>query len=181
MPPIISLDRESAMSNAVHTLDQRSPRQWTGWTVLMTLLVFFGVIFAVNGIMIYAALSTLTGTDTDSAYQAGLQYEQEVAQAQAQDARHWQIDAKLTPSADGERVDLSARDATGRPLAGLDASVTFERPTDRRLDRSVVLVEDGAGRFHGSAELAAGQWDLVIELTRRGAQMFLSKNRVILK
>ena len=69
------------MSDVMRIMDLRSPRQWTGWTVLITLLGFFGVIFAVNGVMIYAALSTLSGTDTDSAYQAGLQYEQEVAQA----------------------------------------------------------------------------------------------------
>ncbi len=169
------------MSDAFHILDRRMPHRWSGWTILIVLLAFFGVIFAVNGVMVYAALSTLSGTDTDSAYQAGLQYEQEVAQAQAQDARRWQVDGKLTPSATGERVDLSARDAAGRPLSGVDASITFERPTDRRLDRSVALVEDGAGRFHGSTELAAGQWDLVIELTRDGAQMFLSKNRVVLK
>lgn len=169
------------MADVAHMLDQKSPRRWSGWTVLITLLVFFGVVFAVNGAMIYAALSTLTGTDTDSAYQAGLQYEQEVAQAEAQDARHWQVDAKLTPSASGERVDLDARDAAGHALGGMDASITFERPTDRRLDRSVPLVEDAAGRFHGSTALAAGQWDIVIELTHNGAQMFRSKNRVVLR
>ncbi len=79
-------------------------------------------------------------------------YEQDVAMAKAQDARHWRVDAKLTPAADGERLDVNARDAAGRPLGGIEASVIFERPTDRRLDRSVVLVEDAAGRFHGSAE-----------------------------
>ncbi len=157
------------------------PRRWTGWTVLFTLLGFFGVVFAVNGAMMYEALSTLSGTDTDSAYQAGLMYEQAVAMAKAQDARHWRVDAKLTPSPAGERLDVSARDATGQPLAGMDASAVFERPTDRRLDRSVVLVEDAAGRFHGDADVAAGQWDIVIELTRHGEQLFRSKNRVILK
>lgn len=159
----------------------RPPRRWTGWTVLCTLLGFFGVIFAVNGVMIYEALSTLTGVDTDSAYQAGLMYEQAVAMAKAQDARHWRVDAKLTPSSGGERLDVSARDASGQPLADMQASAVFERPTDRRLDRSVVLVEDTAGRFHGDADVAAGQWDVVIELTRQGEQMFRSKNRVILK
>jgi len=169
------------MSDFTHMLEQKSQRPWTGWTVLITLLAFFGVIFAVNGAMIYAALSTLSGTDTDSAYQAGLQYEQEVARAQAQDGRHWQVDAKLTPSATGERIDLSARDASGRPLSGMDALITFERPTDRRLDHSVSVIEDGAGRFHGSTALAAGQWDVVIELTHNGAEMFRSKNRVVLR
>jgi nitrogen fixation protein FixH len=156
-------------------------RRWTGWTVLLSLLAFFGVIFAVNGVMVYEALSTLSGVDTDSAYQAGLQYEQEVAQAEKQDTRHWQIDAKLTPAAPGERLDLSARDASGRPLGGMQAMVTFERPTDRRLDRNVVLVQDGTGRFHGNAAVEAGQWDLVIVLSRHGEQMFRSKNRVFLK
>jgi nitrogen fixation protein FixH len=159
----------------------RLPRQWTGWTVLFTLLGFFGVVFAVNGVMIYEALSTLSGTDTDSAYQAGLMYENSVAMAKAQDARHWRVDAKLTPAPGGERLDVSARDDKGRPLAGIQASAVFERPTDQRLDRSVVLVEDAAGRFHGGADVAAGQWDLVIELTRHGEQQFRSRNRVILK
>ena len=170
-------EQNSADTPAANGLQWR----WSGWTVLITLVVFFGVIFAVNGVMIYEALSTLTGVDTDSAYQAGLQFEQEVAQAKAQDERHWRVDARLTPSAAGERVDVSARDAAGRPIGGVEASATFQRPTDRRMDRSVVLVEDSTGRFHGSADVAAGQWDLVIELTQRGEQMFRSKNRVVVK
>lgn len=167
----------SAMSDGFRS----ARRPWTGWTVLLTLFAFFGVIFLVNGVLIYEALSTLSGTDTDSAYQAGLQFEQEVAESKAQDARHWHIDARLTPASGGERLDLSARDAAGAPLSGIEASVVFERPTDRRLDRGVMLVEDAAGRFHGSADVAPGQWDLVIELTRHGEEMFRSKNRVVLK
>ncbi len=169
------------MSDYMSDQSLKTERPWTGWMVLLALLGFFGVIFAVNGVMIYEALSTLSGVETDSAYQAGLQFEQNVAMAKAQDARHWSVDAKLTPSAAGERLDLSARDAAGQPLSGMQASIIFERPTDRRLDRNVVLVEDGAGRFHGSAEVAAGQWDLVIELTRHGEQLFRSMNRVVLK
>lgn len=156
-------------------------RPWTGWTVMLTLIGFFGVVFLVNGVMIYEALSTLSGVDTDSAYQAGLQFEHEVAESKAQDARQWRVDARLTPASAGERLDVSARDAAGEPLGGMQASAVFERPTDRRLDRGVVLIEDAAGRFHGNAEVAAGQWDLVIELTRHGEQMFRSKNRVVLK
>jgi nitrogen fixation protein FixH len=158
----------------------RQPRPITGRTVLLWLLAFFGVVFAVNGVMIHEALSTLSGVDTDSAYQAGLQYEREVALAKAQDARHWRVDAKVTPAANGARLDITAHDAAGRPLSGLDAAAIFERPTDRRLDEDVALVADGAGRFHGSAALAAGQWDLVIEFSRRGEQLFRSRNRVVL-
>jgi nitrogen fixation protein FixH len=79
------------------------------------------------------------------------------------------------------RLDIDARDAAGHPLTGMDATATFERPTDRRLDRDVTITEDSPGHFHGSAEIPAGQWDVVIELSRRGDREFRSKNRVVLR
>jgi len=91
--------------------DNGGGRRWTGLTVLLALLGFFGVVFAVNGVMIFAALSTLTGVDTASAYQAGRMFEHDVAMAHAQDARHWQVDAKVIVIAD------SARRRTGRSAA----------------------------------------------------------------
>lgn len=157
-------------------------RRWTGLMVLLTLLGFFGVVFAVNGVMIFAALSTMTGVDTASAYQAGRMFEYEVAMARAQDARRWQVDAKVLPSTGGmRRIFVVTRDASGRPLRGLTPSVTFERPTYRRLDRSVRVTEDEPGNFHGNDEIAAGQWDLVIVLSRAGDEMFRSRNRIVLK
>jgi nitrogen fixation protein FixH len=156
-------------------------RPWTGRMVLLTLVGFFGVIFVANGILVREALSTMSGLDTESAYQAGRQYEHEVALAKAQDARQWRVDAQVIPSGNGAQLEIAARDAAGQALSGLDASAVFERPTDRRLDQSVALSEIGTGRFHGSTALEAGQWDLVIEFTRRGEQVFRSRNRVVVR
>ena len=157
-------------------------RPLTGWRILLYLVGFFAVVMGVNGIMAYAALSTMRGTDTDSAYQAGRQFEEDVAMAKAQDARHWHVDAKITAASGGERrLDVAARDAADRPLGGVTLSAVFERPTDRGLDQSVTIAEDGPGRFHGKVAVAPGQWDLVIELTRAGEPMFRSRNRVVLK
>lgn len=158
-----------------------SPRPLTGRIVLLWLLAFFGVVFAVNGVMVHEALSTLSGVDTDSAYQAGRMYEHEVAMAKAQDARQWRVEATVTPSPAGARFEVTARDAAGAPLHDLDALAVLERPTDRRLDRDVAVTEDGAGRFHGNVDAERGQWDLVIELSRHGEQLFRSKNRIVLK
>jgi len=157
-------------------------RQLTGRMVLLCLVGFFGVVFGVNGILIHEALSTLSGVDTDSAYQAGRMFEQDVAMAKAQDARQWRVEATVTPLPDGaRRVDVLARDAAGKPLSGMTLSAVFERPIDRRQDRGVTVTEDGPGRFHGSADIASGQWDLVIELSRQGDRLFRSRNRVVLK
>ena len=159
----------------------RRPRQWTGRMVLFCLLGFFGVVFAVNGVMVREALSTFGGLETESSYKAGRMFEQEIARAKAQDARQWHVDAKVTSAANDARLDIDVRDVAGRPLTGVDAAATFERPTDRRMDRDVALTESEPGHFHGSVDIPAGQWDLVIELSRHGDRQFRSKNRVILR
>ncbi len=161
--------------------DRQIGPRLTGWMVLFYLLTFFGVVVGVNGVMIYEALSTMRGVDTESAYQAGRMFEQDVAMLKAQDARHWQVDAKLTPAPDGTRLDLIARDEAGRVLTGMAASVNFERPTDRGLDHKIALTEDLPGQFRGKTSLIPGQWDLVIEISRHGQQLFRSKNRVVLR
>jgi hypothetical protein len=45
----------------------------------------------------------------------------------------------------------------------------------------VVLAEVGIGVYRGSAaDIAPGQWDLVLEGVAAGQRVFLSKNRVLL-
>jgi nitrogen fixation protein FixH len=158
------------------------PHQITGLMVLGFMIAFFAIIVGVNVFMAHAAISTFGGVDTASSYHAGQMFERDVAMAKAQDAQHWQVDAKLTRAADGTTlIDISARDGTGAPVSDLAASAQFARPTDRRLDRTVAVHQTGPGHFVGNADLAAGQWDLVIELSRQDERMFRSKNRVILK
>lgn len=158
------------------------PRELTGRMVLALLLAFFGVIFAVNGVLVHKALSTFGGVETESSYNAGQSFEREVAKAEAQDARHWRIAGEVTRATDGAALlDIVARDAGGAALTGLDALVSFERPTDRRLDRAIIVSNDGPGHFRGRATIAAGQWDLVIELWRQGERQFRSINRIVLK
>jgi len=156
--------------------------QITGLMVLGFMIAFFAIIVGVNVFMAHAAISTFGGVETASSYHAGQMFERDVAMAKAQDAKHWQVDAKLTRAADGTTfIDISARDGTGAPVSGVDASMQFARPTDGRLDRTVAVHQTGPGHFVGNADLAAGQWDLVIELLRQDERIFCSKNRVILK
>jgi nitrogen fixation protein FixH len=161
---------------------QAQPRQITGLMVLGFMIAFFAIIVGVNAFMAHAALTTFGGVETASSYQAGQTFEREVALAKLQDAQRWQVDAKVTRAADGTtRLDIAAQDGSGAPVSEVTASAQFARPTDRRLDRSIAVRQTGPGHFVGDAELAAGQWDLVIELSRQDERLFRSKNRVILK
>ena len=160
----------------------RRPRELTGRTVLLCLVTFFAVVASVNAVMMTFAVTTFGGVETASSYQAGVQFAREEAAANAQRTRHWQVTAALRPEINGStEVELSARDAAGRPLAGLEATVSLTHPTNRRLDRPVPMRTDGNGRFHGAVEPRPGQWDLVIELARDGERMFRSRERVILR
>jgi len=150
--------------------------------VLVGLLAFFGVVLGANGLLVHKALSTFGGVETDSSYRAGQLFERDVAMARAQDAQHWRVEASVTPAADGSALlDIVARDGVGLAVAGIDATATFERPTDRRLDRTVAVSKDAPGHFRGSAAISPGQWNLVIELSRQGERQFRSKNRIVLR
>ncbi|WP_316183544.1 FixH family protein [Bradyrhizobium sp. SZCCHNRI1009] len=156
--------------------------QLTGGMVLAMLLAFFGTVIGVNVYMMTAAISTLPGTEVDSAYSASLGYEDEIAAARAQEARRWQVEAHIERGAGGAAVvQVNARDASGNPLSGLTFQGRLERPADKRADQEVALAEIGGGIYRGTAEaIAPGQWDLVLEGDSSGRRLFLSKNRVLL-
>ncbi len=160
-----------------------APKPLTGRKVLFMLIAFFGVVIGVNVTMMKLAITTLPGTEVDSAYSASIGYEKEIMAAHEQAARHWQVNARIERSADGgATLQVEARDASGRPMTGLKFQGRLERPTDKRADLPVELAEVGIGIYRGNAaEVAPGQWDLVLEGdAKSGQRMFLSKNRVIL-
>ena len=156
-------------------------RPLTGRTVLICLLAFFGVVSLANAIMIRAAVTTFSGLETGSAYQAGQNFKYEEEAARAQQERHWQVKASVRPADGKTLIEIDARDAVGQPLAGLDATVQLQHPTDRRADQTVGLSEDTSGHFRGTAVPLAGQWDVLIDLSRGGERVFRSLNRVVLR
>lgn len=160
----------------------KQPRELTGRAVLLWLVAFFGVVFAVNGWLVQAATSTFGGLDTPSSYQAGLRFESEVARVERQQALHWQVDGKLKRDRAGEAVlDISVRDAQGQSVTGLTADATLEHPANSRLDHVIHLAKVGAGAFHGVAQGQSGQWDLIVDFYRGGERVFRSRSRVTLQ
>ena len=164
------------------TRTPRRLRELTGRHVLLGLIAFFGVVFAVNGVLVRAAISTFGGVETASSYKAGLQFEHEVAVAERQDALHWQVSGTLRRAGAGQAVlDLTARDARGAPLAGLSADARLAHPADERLDRVIEVRSVAAGVFHGQAAAQPGQWDLIVDLYRGDKRLFRSQSRVTLR
>jgi nitrogen fixation protein FixH len=158
------------------------PRTITGRTVLIAIVAFFGVVLGANLTMLKLAIDSMPGTEVDSAYRASLAFNHEIGAAREQAARGWQVTAHVERDGAGAgRVQVEARDRSGAPLTGLAFTARLSHPADKRADRTVALAETSGGTYRARFdELAAGQWDLVLEGGRDGAR-FVSRNRVVLE
>jgi nitrogen fixation protein FixH len=154
----------------------------TGRTVLICFLAFFGVVGGVNAAMVHFALSTFGGVETENAYRAGVAFNREIAAASQQEARHWQVQAQLTQVPEhGVQLAVQVRNASGAPVTGLEIASRLIHPTMARRDRNFALTETAAGTFRGETTVEAGQWDLLIDISRDGERLFRSTSRRILR
>ena len=160
----------------------KAPRELTGLAVLMCFVGFFGVVFAVNALLVQLATSTFGGVETSSSYKAGLMFSHEKEQSDRQQALYWQVDGRIARNAAGDAVlEITARDARGAALGGMNAEASLMHPADSRLDHSIALSRSGPGQFRGLTQAQPGQWELVVDLYNGTERMFRSRSRVTLR
>lgn len=155
----------------------------TGRHVLAMIVGFFATVAAVNGVMIYLAIGTFPGLVTASSYRVSQSYNGEIAAAEAQAARGWQVDEQISRAADGGAVlTLTLRDKAGAPVDALALSARLVHPVKQGGDLVAVVDPAGAGRYVGRfAGVEPGQWALVVEAMRGDERVWRSDNRVILR
>lgn len=138
-----------------------------GWWYPYIFVGCFVLVVAVNGAMAYFATSTFTGLETESAYQKGLAYNQNLALAKAQEQMGWTVDtqAKAVAGANGAQTDIavSYRDRDGKPVEGMEVHALMIRPTAKGQDHQIALKPQGDGRYGGVFTLPMkGVWDMDI-------------------
>lgn len=175
---LLNSDRAMAQRGFPERPNLRKPL--TGRSVVILLGLFFGVMFAANGALIYTALSTLHGEELENPYDASQVYNQRIAEARAQNLLGWVADVTTRQEGGGERVVADFRDRDGAPIPGLDVRARFVHPFDKGADREAILTSDG-GAYEGvAAPLHSGRWTLVIEAKQDGQRKFTSQNKVTL-
>lgn len=171
------------MSEAATIKGRKAKRGWTGFHTLAALVAFFGVIFTVNGIMTYIALSTFSGIETQNAYQTGRDYNERLEAAAVQQALGWQVSFDEVFAATSEGADAAVfvrvLDADGAALTGLEGELTFWRPVVRGEDVVSVLTETAPGVYSAQAALPArGHWEMRLLLERDTAAPYYLEKRV---
>ena len=131
---------------------------WNGRHVLAMLVAGFAIVFAVNGMMAYLAVSTFSGLDGEDSYRRGIDYNATIAEAQRQTSLGWSAQLDALPERKG--MELVLTDRTGAPVAGLTVSGVLGRASTNRFDRAVTLLATAPGHYQAAfpAALDPGAW-----------------------
>lgn len=149
------------------------PSSWIPWLFVGG----FMVVLIANGALLYYALQSWTGIETDSAYDKGVNFNEQIDSAEAQARLGWRSELTFEPRGERRaRVTLLLEDSAGAALEQAEVVASFVRPTQEGHDLSLVLSPLGEGRYGAEAELPlAGQWDLKVEVEHRRGQYRLSE------
>ena len=132
-------------------------KRFTGWHMAAIMVLFFGVIIAVNVTMAVFATTTFGGKVVENSYVASQKYNEWLAAARAQEKLGWKHEIRL----DADRhvtVELSAADAVPQAVAS--------HPLGRATEVSLNFVSEGKGRFRSAEALRPGRWTVHLSVSR---------------
>ena len=149
-----------SLSMTDHGSEPFDPKRsrWIPWAIVG----FFGVVIAVNAVMLWFALGTFNGLSYKEAYDRGVHYNETLAEAEAQHALGWQVtlDSANLGARQAEIV-LELKDRTGAAITSAGVEGALVRPVQEGNDFAVSLTHRGGGRYAATVEAPlAGQWDL---------------------
>lgn len=161
---------------------RKPQREITGRFVLICMVAFFGIVTAVNGVMMTLAIRSFPGIDPRNGYERSQGYNAEIAAARRQAESGVNATTGLRLRDGSLTIEATLTDRTGTGLAQQDVEVALLHPSDRRKDRQVKLNEIGSGRYQGTLDsFDAGSWIVEIRATRDGQQRYYSRARQDLK
>ena len=129
-------------------------RPFTGRHMLAIMLLFFGVIIAVNLTMAYMARTSWTGLVVQNSYVASQEFNDHVARARQQAALGWQAELAF----DNGVFSLGLTDAGGKPIDLAGATAIFRRAASDAQDKTVTLTRMTKGRAEAPVALGNGLW-----------------------
>jgi nitrogen fixation protein FixH len=154
-------------------------RPLNGRTVLLLFVAFFAVVFAVDGVFAYFAITSWPGVARKDAYQAGLRYNETLEEARRQAALGWQ--SGIAVDSEGTIVVMIA-DADGKAIEGLDVSVTMARAVSETRDMIIALDPSGDGGYAGMVmPPLAGLWHATVVARDADGNRFRMTHEIVVR
>lgn len=146
--------------------------KWIPWYFV----IFFGVVIALDTTFATIAVRTQTGVVTDHPYERGVDYNNVVNAANAQEALGW----KGTISYENKTLHFTLVDKKGIPVIAEKAKADFYRPAMSGMDFSTTLYSTAAGIFEISPSFPAqGLWEVRVYADLKGTSFQQSKRIVV--
>lgn len=133
-----------------------------GGHVLAILVGFFATVAAVDGFMIYRAVSTFGGIETPDAYRKGVAYNDSIAKDAEQSRLGWTDEIKVVGVP--QRLQVALRDKGESAIAGKHVVATLGRPATDRYDVTLTLAETAPGLYEAALP-AAGEGTWIVDLS----------------
>ncbi|MEO0465645.1 MAG: FixH family protein [Pseudomonadota bacterium] len=131
-------------------------RELKGGHVLLWLLAFFGVMFAVNGVFLYQAIVSFPGEDIPKSYLQGLQYNDVLAARSAQADLGWRAEMGVEDGA----LLVRLNDTENAPISGRVVVGGIRHSATTAMDTPLVFRAAGGGLYAASlADLPSGHWE----------------------
>ncbi|MEQ9435631.1 FixH family protein [Hyphomonas sp.] len=140
-----------------------TPKQLKGRHVLVWMLGFFGLMFVVNGIFLWAAITSFPGEHVKHSYLQGLQYNKTIESRSYQQNMMWTAEVGLVETDAGQILVARLFDGDGNPLPARAVKGELRRAATQESDLGLELTPVGAGEFQGTLPvLASGAWHVTI-------------------
>jgi len=149
----------------------------TGRHVLAALILFFLVVMGLDILFASFAYRTFSGQSANNPYEAGLQFNETLAQRKAEASLGW----RATLDHDSSGAVLTFADAAGRPLEDLTVSGSLERPATEAGRLTLAFQPVGPGVYQAPLKVAAGAWDLAAEASDARGRRFQIQQRIVIR
>ena len=150
---------------------------WVPWLFVAG----FALVILVNGALVYFAMASFTGLQTEGHYQRGLDYNEVLEAGRTQTALGWTvaIDFRQGEAAGKGRLTVRAADRAGNPLNDAGVTVRLVRPVQAGHDMNMTLAGAGDGLYAADVELPLrGQWDILAQI-RHPSGSYSTAKRIV--
>lgn len=153
------------------------PRQFTGWHMLVVMVLFFGTIITVNIVMAVYANTSWTGLVVQNTYVASQEFNRKAAEGRAQAARGWQTTLELQPGL----VRFALADASGAAVHPKGVTAKFRRPAYEAEDETITLKPLPDGAYGAERTIRDGIWIVEVEADIGEALPYRDVRRIVVK
>ena len=163
----------------------KSSKVMKGHHVLFWMMGFFGLMFVVNGVFLWAAITSFPGEDVHHSYLQGIHFNDRLSAQTYQEKMGWRGEVGIMASDAGDMLICRILGPDGSALPTGPVTAEIRRATTQNSDIILTLMPVGGGEYQASLPmLSEGAWHVIIDTDIRDGETeahFRAVKKIILQ